>query len=31
MFKRDSRYAELKARVDDVVGPPSSDYDPRTS
>ena len=31
MFKRDARYAELKARVDDVVGPPSSDYDPRTS
>ena len=29
-FKRDGRYADVKARIDAVVGPPSNDYDPRT-
>jgi NAD(P)-dependent dehydrogenase (short-subunit alcohol dehydrogenase family) len=28
-FKRDARYADVKARIDAVVGPPSSGYDPR--
>jgi hypothetical protein len=27
-FKRDPRYAGIKARIDYVMGPPSSDYDP---
>jgi len=31
MFKRDARFAELKARIDAVMGPPSSDYDPRSA
>ena len=30
-FKRDARYADIKARIDAVMGPPSSDYDPRAS
>jgi NAD(P)-dependent dehydrogenase (short-subunit alcohol dehydrogenase family) len=30
-FKRDPRYADMKARIDAVMGPPSSDYDPRAS
>jgi hypothetical protein len=28
-FKRDARYTDVKARIDAVVGPPSSNYDPR--
>ena len=30
-FKRDARYAEVKARIDAVMGPPVADYDPRAS
>ena len=30
-FKRDARYADLKARIDAVMGPPVADYDPRAS
>jgi NAD(P)-dependent dehydrogenase (short-subunit alcohol dehydrogenase family) len=30
-FKRDARYADVKARIDAVVGPPSSNYDPRAA
>ena len=30
-FKRDARYADVKARIDAVVGPPSSNFDPRAS
>jgi NAD(P)-dependent dehydrogenase (short-subunit alcohol dehydrogenase family) len=30
-FKRDPRYTDIKARIDAVMGPPSSDYDPRAS
>jgi hypothetical protein len=30
-FKRDPRYADIKARIHAVMGPPSSDYDPRAS
>jgi len=30
-LKRDARYTELKARIDAVVGSPSSDHDPRAS
>jgi NAD(P)-dependent dehydrogenase (short-subunit alcohol dehydrogenase family) len=29
MFKRDARYRELAARVESVVGVPSTDFDPR--
>ena len=28
-FKRDPRYADVKARIDRVMGPPKADYDPR--
>ena len=30
-FKRDARYAEIKARIDAVMGPPVADYDPPAS
>jgi hypothetical protein len=31
MFKRDTRYRELAARVEAVVGEPSTDFDPRAA
>ena len=31
MVKRDARYGELSARVEAVVGKPSTDFDPRAA
>jgi NAD(P)-dependent dehydrogenase (short-subunit alcohol dehydrogenase family) len=30
-FKRDARFADMKARIDAVMGPPVADYDPRAA
>jgi hypothetical protein len=30
-FKRDPRHADMKARIDAVMGPPKTDWDPRAS
>lgn len=30
-FKYDARFAEMKARIDTIVGPPATDHDPRAT